>query len=130
VLAEEIAVFDPAKAMTIAANAGMHEDSVLRQAQKALGDRVFEATDSLERSAIRHAYNFIVRVLEDRHPEAPCHETDPWLAETFADLYKDDNGFRPHGFEWTAAAVRDWVAVRSINNWLAMLQDHAEDLSG
>jgi hypothetical protein len=130
VLAEEIAMFDPAKALTIAANAGIHEDSVLRQAQKALGDRVFEAKDSLERSAIRQAYQLIRHVLEDRNPDAPCGETDPWSAETFNDLWKDDYGSRPRNFSWTGKSVRDWIAVRSINNWLEMLQDHAEDLAG
>jgi hypothetical protein len=117
-------------AMKIALNACMHQDSVLRDAQKALGERVFEAESSIERTAIRKAYELIRAVLEDRHPDAPCGETDPWSAETWSDLWKDDHGCRPHGMQWTGKSVRDWIATRSINSWFEILQDHAEDLAG
>jgi hypothetical protein len=117
-------------AMKIAGQAPIHTVAVLQQAQRALGDRVFEAESSLERSAIRQAYQMIVRVLEDRLPDANCAETDPWTWETFNDCWKDDNGCRPHGLTWSGRNCRDWLAVRSVNNWLEVLRDHAEDLAG
>jgi hypothetical protein len=96
----------------------MHGDNLLRQAQGVLGEAVLDADDPLTRSAIRQGYHLIRAVLEDRNPDAPCEHTDPWSAETFNDLWKDDNGVRPHGFTWTGRNVRDWIALRDIKKWL------------
>jgi hypothetical protein len=105
-------------AMKIAGQAPVHTVAVLQQAQGVLGDKVFEADNSLDRSAIRAAYHMIRRVLEDRMPDANCAETDPWSWETFSDLWKDDNGCRPHGLNWTGRNVRDWISVRQVNGWV------------
>lgn len=75
-----------------------------------LGDGIFEAS-LVEKFARRGAYHHIRKALEGLYPEASGSLTDPWIAETYSELYKDDYGVRPRG-HLTGKAMRLWVWSR------------------
>ncbi|MGE8141735.1 hypothetical protein ACQKOE_07155 [Novosphingobium sp. NPDC080210] len=75
-----------------------------------LGDGIFEAS-LVEKFARRGAYHHIRKALEGLYPEASGSLTDPWIAETYSELYKDDYGVRPRGL-LTGKAMRLWVWSR------------------
>lgn len=75
-----------------------------------LGDGIFEAS-LVEKFARRGAYHHIRKALEGLYPEASGSLTDPWIAETYSELYKDDYGVRPRG-HLTGKAMRAWVWSR------------------
>lgn len=76
----------------------------------ALGDGIWDA-DTLEKFARRGAYHHMSRALEEMFPDAPGGRTDPWSAETYSDLYKDDYGCRPRGHV-TGREMRAWLKAR------------------
>ena len=42
-------------------------------------------------------------------PSAPCAAVDPLTFETFCDVFKSRNGFKPRGFCWSLGEVEAWL---------------------
>lgn len=45
-------------------------------------------------------------------PSAPCSAVDPLTFETFCDVFKDRNGFKPRGFSWSLGEVHAWLLAQ------------------
>ena len=79
-------------------------------------DRVNEITRGFfgkseqEQEVLRTEYRNVLQpaLLAAYGEDAYCHMVDPWMAETFSDLYKDRNGIRPRGFSYKYMA--EWMA--------------------
>jgi hypothetical protein len=75
-----------------------------------LGDGIWDVP-LVEKFARRGAYHHIRKALEVLYPQASGSLTDPWIAEVYSELYKDDYGFRPRG-HMNGKQMREWVARR------------------
>lgn len=118
------------QALRIAQNPRHRADEELREAQTVLGDEIWDRSP-LEQTTRRAAYHIIRGELETRYAEGECHANDPWSWDTFSDVYKDDNGWRPKaGSGWDGPTVRAYLNQRQIKSWFEILQDHAEDMAG
>ena len=89
------------------------EVEVLCAAMLSLGEDVFQFMDAdnhedrMEYFGRVGAYHRLQKAVEETYPEELGHLTDPWTAETFSEIYKDRNGFRPSNY--TAKEMREWL---------------------
>lgn len=117
------------KAMRLAIQAYPEvSDAELQQAQNVLGENIWDCTER-EQNARRAAYRATVATLEERNPNADVGATDPWTAESYSEVYKDDHGFRPRG-HISGQRARAYLNARQVNDYFDLLRDHAEDLRG
>lgn len=80
-------------------------------AQLKLGEDIFEFMEAEDHVAVfarQGAYNRCRMFTEKRFPAIHASISDPWSFQTYSDLYKDRNGFRPRG-RITGAEVREWL---------------------
>jgi len=82
----------------------------LTAAMDRLGDDIFELMDTndVAYKLRRKRYNKIREAYEEAYPNADVSESDPWSAETYSDLYKDQHGFRPR-HHITGPDARAWL---------------------
>lgn len=56
-------------------------------------------------------YDRLRDALEGIYPNLHASVSDPWQFDTYSDLFKDDNGYRPRGHV-TGPEVREWIRRR------------------
>jgi hypothetical protein len=87
----------------------MSELFTVEQRVSEITERFWDA-DEAEQAVLRAEYREVLQpaLLAAYGPNESCFIVDPWTAETFSDLYKDRNGFRPRSFNYRA--MMDWMA--------------------
>lgn len=112
--------------MTLDMMAGPTDQArTLQLAQFALADQFYAALNAVDPSltpderynaptvvAAREAYDAsVAELVALLGPNATCKQVDCDLLESFHDIYKDDNGFRP-GSGWTLTQVNQYFEQR------------------
>ena len=82
-----------------------------RQAIAALNDaRAEHGYDSpLYRETVMVYDASVATLLGILGASAPCSAVDPLTFETFCDVFKSRNGFKPRGFCWSLSEVEAWL---------------------
>lgn len=98
--------------------------------------RVNEVTEGFfrcseaEQEARRTEYRTILQpaLLAAYGEDAPGHTVDPWMADTYSDLYKDRNGSRPrgHSYKYMAAWMANIPPLEDGDDIFADDEDEAE----
>lgn len=73
-----------------------------------INDQIVELTEGFfqcseaeqERRRVLYREQLQPELLEMYGPESPAHLVDPWMADTYSDLYKDRYNMRPRGHSY------------------------------
>lgn len=87
----------------------MAELFTVEQRVSEITERFWDA-DEAEQAILRKEYREVLQpaLLAAYGPYESCFMVDPWMAETFSDLYKDRNGIRPRSFNYRAMV--EWMS--------------------
>lgn len=82
----------------------------LVEARVAVVTERFWDADEAEQAVLRAEYRTELQpaLLAAYGETGPVEQVDPWMAETYSELYKDRCGFRPSGHSYRYVA--DWMA--------------------